>query len=196
MFNYDENMIVHVKGFVESKDIEILNSFLDNVPVDKFKDVFYFDAEGDEYKDQRVIQDQDVISKMQELDSLIKTFIEEKYLKDNGLILHKFQWTRPLELIRWKLGSFLGAHSDGSDQPEDYPVMKIGSLIYLNDDYEGGELHFNDYNITIKPSPGDLVIFPNHYMHEVFMVLAKGENTRRHTMPTFYVVTIKGDNNE
>jgi predicted 2-oxoglutarate/Fe(II)-dependent dioxygenase YbiX len=193
MINYDENMIVHVKGFVEPKEIEVLNSFLDTEPVNRFKDVFYFDAEGDEYKNQRVIEDQDVILKMQDLNSLIKKFIEEKYLKDKGLVLNKFHWTRPLELIRWQVGSSLAKHSDGPSDAAEFPLIKMGTLIYLNDDYEGGELVFNDYDIIIKPEPGDMIIFPNHYMHEVLEVLPKGSNTRRHTMPTFYVIEIEDE---
>jgi len=191
MINYDENMIVHVKGFVEPEEIEVLNSFLDMKPVNNFKDVFYFNAEGDEYKNQRVIEDQNIISKMQDLDLLIKKFIEEKYLKDKGLILRNFHWTRPLELIRWQVGSSLGKHSDGPSDPAEFPLIKIGTLIYLNDDYDGGELVFNDYDIIIKPEPGDMIIFPNHYMHEVLKVFPKGSNTRRHTMPTFYVIEIE-----
>jgi predicted 2-oxoglutarate/Fe(II)-dependent dioxygenase YbiX len=31
--------------------------------------------------------------------------------------------------------------------------------IVLNDDYEGGELTFNDHNIQIKPKPGSLILF-------------------------------------
>jgi predicted 2-oxoglutarate/Fe(II)-dependent dioxygenase YbiX len=196
MIDYNEGLIVHVKNFVTPDKIKVLNDYLDSMEVKKFKDVFYFNGSGDEYKNQTEIKDASVIEKMNELDLLIKDFIKDQYLKKTGFELSKYSWTRPLELVRWRVNSFLAAHSDGSDEPEDFPLMKIGSLIYLNDEYEGGELYFNDYKITIKPNPGDLVIFPNHYMHEVFMVLGKGENTRRHTMPTFYCVELKGDSNE
>jgi len=196
MIDYNEGLIVHIKNFVTPDKIKVLNDYLDSMEVKKFKDVFYFNGSGDEYKNQTEIKDASVIEKMNELDLLIKDFIKDQYLKKTGFELSKYSWTRPLELVRWRVNSFLAAHSDGSDEPEDFPLMKIGSLIYLNDEYEGGELYFNDYKITIKPNPGDLVIFPNHYMHEVFMVLGKGENTRRHTMPTFYCVELKGDSNE
>jgi hypothetical protein len=33
-------------------------------------------------------------------------------------------------------------------------------LFYLNDDYEGGELYFDKYNIELKPSAGSAVIWP------------------------------------
>jgi len=53
-------------------------------------------------------------------------------------------------------------------------------LIYLNDDFEGGDLIFNDLKIRIRPEPGLLVAFPSteYYMHQVEPV-TKG---KRHTI--------------
>ena len=36
---------------------------------------------------------------------------------------------------------------------------------YLNDDYEGGELHFDKLGLTIKPKAGDLYLFPSSYVY-------------------------------
>lgn len=33
-------------------------------------------------------------------------------------------------------------------------------LFYLNDNYEGGELYFNDYDLKFKPSAGSAIIWP------------------------------------
>jgi predicted 2-oxoglutarate/Fe(II)-dependent dioxygenase YbiX len=38
--------------------------------------------------------------------------------------------------------------------------------VYLNDDYEGGELWFPRFNLTIKPKAGDVVVFPSTYIYE------------------------------
>ena len=191
MVVYDQSMIYHVKNFVSPDEIKILNDYLDSMDVKNFKDVFYMDAEGDEYNGQREISDESVERKMKNLDAKIRSFITESYFGDKGINVVKYVWTRALELIRWQVDSSLGKHSDGPSDPAEFPLIKIGTLIYLNDDYEGGELVFNDYDMIIKPEPGDLVIFPNHYMHEVLKVLPKGSNTRRHTMPIFYVIEIE-----
>lgn len=191
MIVYDESKIRLVKNFATPDEIKILNDYLDSMELKNFKDVFYFDAQGDEYNGQREISDESVQEKMKELDAKIKSFITQKYLSDNGFDVVNYTWTRPLELIRWQAGSSLGKHSDGPSDPAEFPFIKMGTLIYLNDEYEGGELVFNDYDIIIKPEPGDMIIFPNHYMHEVLKVLPKGSNTRRHTMPTFYVIEIE-----
>jgi len=35
---------------------------------------------------------------------------------------------------------------------------------YLNDNYDGGEIAFDMYDIKVKPDAGDLIIFPSNYM--------------------------------
>lgn len=40
------------------------------------------------------------------------------------------------------------------------PNSKISVLMFLNDDYEGGELYFPNHNLTIKPQKNQLIIFP------------------------------------
>lgn len=41
----------------------------------------------------------------------------------------------------------------------------ISALIYLNNDYEGGELEFINFKIKIKPEPGMLILFPSNYAY-------------------------------
>lgn len=45
----------------------------------------------------------------------------------------------------------------------------ISVLIYINDDYEGGEIYFPDRNIEIKPKANMFISFPGntHYLHGV-----------------------------
>ena len=47
------------------------------------------------------------------------------------------------------------------------PLSHMTSLIYINDDYNGGELFFPTQNLTYKPELGSLVIFPSNYLHGV-----------------------------
>lgn len=45
--------------------------------------------------------------------------------------------------------------------------IEYAALLYLNDDYEGGEIYFPQYDLHIKPESGDLIFFPgtHRYMH-------------------------------
>lgn len=63
-------------------------------------------------------------------------------------------------------GSWMGAHIDRNyEDPRN--SMDWTVLVYLNDDYEGGELVFPDYDITLKPSAGSAIFFPCNAKHSV-----------------------------
>lgn len=47
-----------------------------------------------------------------------------------------------------------------------YSYTCVLSLVgYLNDDYDGGELYFDKFNIKIKPKSGDLYLFPSSFIY-------------------------------
>lgn len=88
---------------------------------------------------------------------------------------------------KWGIGGHANPHSDNSDfdgNPNAFEINKYVSLIYLNDDYEGGEIYFPDHNIEIKPKKGMVICFPGgvENIHGVKEVTA-GE---RHTMMAFW----------
>ena len=45
-------------------------------------------------------------------------------------------------------------------------VTTVSAVAYLNDDYEGGDLYFPRFDLTIKPKQGDIVVFPSTYVYE------------------------------
>jgi len=45
-------------------------------------------------------------------------------------------------------------------------VTTISIVAYINEDYEGGELYFPRFDLTIKPKTGDVVMFPSTYIYE------------------------------
>jgi hypothetical protein len=44
-------------------------------------------------------------------------------------------------------------------------ICVLSSVGYINDDYEGGELHFDKLGLTFKPKAGDLYLFPSSYIY-------------------------------
>lgn len=104
--------------------------------------------------------------------------------------------------VRLKKGEIHGPHSDNHDfleirklseslkEGEDYylaPDNKYGIVVYIND-FEGGELHYINQNITYKPEAGDMVIHSaeEHCRHEVKEVLSD-----RYSHPNFLYQKIK-----
>ena len=45
-------------------------------------------------------------------------------------------------------------------------VATISAVIYLNDNYQGGELEFPRFGVELKPKQGDIAIFPSTYIYE------------------------------
>jgi hypothetical protein len=45
-------------------------------------------------------------------------------------------------------------------------VTTVSVVAYLNDDYEGGEIYFPRFDLTIKPKQGDVLVFPSTYVYE------------------------------
>jgi predicted 2-oxoglutarate/Fe(II)-dependent dioxygenase YbiX len=56
-------------------------------------------------------------------------------------------------------GDHYDAHFDGGATSNRW----ISAIIYLNDDYEGGELEFVHFGIKMKPKVGSVVVFPSNY---------------------------------
>lgn len=59
----------------------------------------------------------------------------------------------------------------------------MAGWVYLNDDYEGGELSLIHQNMTIRPKSGDLVLFPGniHYWYNV-----EAATGSRYIMPIWF----------
>lgn len=45
-------------------------------------------------------------------------------------------------------------------------VTTVSIVVYLNDDYEGGEIYFPRFDLSHKPEVGDIVVFPSTYVYE------------------------------
>ena len=64
----------------------------------------------------------------------------------------------------------------------------FSSIVYLNDDYDGGELYFTTLDRYIKPKTGMLVAFTAGFHHEHAVLKVTGND--RFTMPGFYTFDV------
>lgn len=81
---------------------------------------------------------------------------------------NSFGWVPEYYTInRYNTSAYMGPHVDSTDKTvSKAPTISI--VIYINDNYEGGELSFPEQNITIKPEAASMVIFPSYppYYHD------------------------------
>lgn len=101
----------------------------------------------------------------------------DKYISQ----IAKIEWFEVPRLLQYEIGGNFTVHSD-SDRYDEYENKfyrfvdrDFSSVLYLNDDYEGGGLNFPWLNnFHFKPSAGDLLIFPsnNLFSHESLPLLS------------------------
>lgn len=91
-----------------------------------------------------------------------------------------------INYARWPPGYELQPHADSENPhgaPHPYPWRDFATVIYLNNDYDGGEIHFPNLGLELKPQPRMLVVFPGtmFFLHGVRRV-TRG---MRHTIASF-----------
>lgn len=134
--------------------------------------------------------DQETIQKIHELLKKIVDNIINPYYR-----VEVFDGELPQFLV-YEVGDYYIPHCDvpdkwyGENNQESENNRDLSCILYLNDDFEGGDLFFPELSITIKPKKGMLVVFPSNYqyLHGVSPV-TKGT---RYAIVTW--VAIKRDN--
>jgi hypothetical protein len=91
-----------------------------------------------------------------------------------------------LHLMSWKAGLFMAPHADnaypdGKDHQMGY--RDFSGVIYLNGDYEGGELYLTAQDVVVSPKPGMFVSMSGGFHHEHGVL--RVEQGLRMTLPFF-----------
>lgn len=90
-------------------------------------------------------------------------------------------YTDSIHMVRWEEGQGMPAHLDAV--PE-MPWREYGSVVYLNDNFSGGETFLEEFSLEIKPKAGMLVAFPGDWEHRHGVRPVK--DGERFTMPNFW----------
>ena len=84
-----------------------------------------------------------------------------------------------MSVLKYEKSGYLPEHSDHGISSRTLSVV-----MYLNDDYEGGEISFPQVGVTIKPEAGSAVFFPSNFVftHQV----AEMKSGIRYALPNWY----------
>jgi hypothetical protein len=95
------------------------------------------------------------------------------------------------QVVRWYDGQEMGVHADDmtnvdSDDLDWFEHRHYGAVIYLNDDYSGGNTYYPEHGVEIKPEVGTLAIHPGdpEHAHGVSKIVG---NTR-YTLASFWTL--------
>jgi|LauGreDrversion4_2_1035121.scaffolds.fasta_scaffold08027_5 hypothetical protein len=99
-----------------------------------------------------------------------------EYSSSNGLSFNDDNVGTDWLLVReYNTGSKMSAHNDAYSyvKKDGQPVKpSLTAILYINDDYTGGEIDFIHDDVKIKPKAGSMVVFPSDKQHEVLEILS------------------------
>lgn len=91
-----------------------------------------------------------------------------------------------IQVVRWFPGMSQPPHADDMTDTDitGFEHRVFGSIIYLNDNYSGGETYYPKYNYSVTPKAGKLAIHPGDpdHLHGVTTI----ENNIRYTLASFW----------
>lgn len=180
--NKDNIILVH--NFIEDNDLLEINNYLNS-----YKDNDEFMG-GKDLRYDKVKKENPVVANL--LDKYEKKIYNEAYklfTEKHGIpIIRKA--VNSTHFVKWITGMNSKLHCD-CEKPDGTPALaadfytyNVSVLMYPNDEYTGGEITFPDYDLVVKPLPGDMIMFPGNgaYKHTV----EKVTSGIRYTMPSWY----------
>jgi prolyl 4-hydroxylase len=72
----------------------------------------------------------------------------------------KPEWGEPLNILKYSPGQQYKPHHDGAGA-DNVSVRDVTALIWLNDQFEGGETDFPKINVRVRGAVGDMLVFRN-----------------------------------
>jgi hypothetical protein len=90
------------------------------------------------------------------------TTVSDMAVRDHSLKYNiTMNYREAVNFVKYGKDEHFDVHSDHGDQY----TCTVSSVMYLNDDYEGGELYFKNFDYKYKPCAGDIVISPANYIY-------------------------------
>lgn len=132
---------------------------------------------GDDFWDGRVLRIANTNDDIKKQIEIIKEKITDEIEKEYGC--------RPtcdtVDIVRWPEGAKQPPHMDACDG---YEYRDFGSIIYLNDDYDGGKTYYVNINKKIQPVSGKLIIHKGDAKHAHGVTEVSGKT--RYTIASFW----------
>lgn len=180
--NLHSQIMIHPK-FLSDEDCDFLVEYANK---QKAEDLAVFDAEKTNetketsFKVDKSVRNTQNVEIDENLHNLLNNIVGSAV---KGLINPYFDIDlksgEAVQFLKYGIGGHYKPHPDGEavrfDSSLGKPVWAknidrdISILIYINEDYEGGELVFPNQHVTLNPKKGMLVAFPSthHFIHGV-----------------------------
>lgn len=164
--------------------IYIEQSFLDKETCDEIKDFvvdndMWQSNENVKFWHNRVVNFSQLNKEISKnIISKIRTYIKNKYNVD-------YVYCDTIDVVRWTPGLDQPVHMDACKGLE---YRDFGSIIYLNDNFNGGLTYYPNKDFKVAPRVGTLVVHPGSEEYEHGVTEIK-DNTR-YTIASFWTTQI------
>jgi len=170
-----------IENFLSKEDAEYL--------IQKANESNLWESGGNEFWDNRVIN----YARLKNFDKESAIILLDANIRCGQRIKEEFDLDVPvysdtLQVIRWFPGMEQHPHADDMSNTDivGFDHRAFGSIIYLNDNYDGGHTYYPNYNFDITPKVGTLAVHPGdpEHLHGV----TKIENGIRYTIASFWTL--------
>jgi hypothetical protein len=155
------NKIVEIPNFISKDIVPNMINFFENCNVD-WGDIAFYGSSG-----KGILTDPNTLKSFELSDNFF-TDLKDKYQEAVEKVFGRKVKANTSHAQKWDVGGFAAPHSDNSDHdgnPNAFEINKYVGILYLNDDYDGGELYFCDKENKMTPY---LSFKPNAYSYYVF----------------------------
>ena len=172
---------VSIDQFLTNEEVTAILSYAENTDV--------WIPYPDTIWDKRTI----TLDRIKPENSDVAEIIEKAALKTQQIIHEKYDlpytpYADAMSLCRWFDGMAQSPHCDDMSNVEGenkiHGHREFGSIIYLNDDYDGGETYYPGHNFKIDPISGRIAIHLSDCNHRHGVTEIKGKT--RYTIASFW----------
>ncbi len=120
--------------------------------------------------------------------------ITEGFLKPLGFAIKRHIFEEEGQIARFSDGINLPSHSDCPQWNFELPYFDLTTIMYINDDYQEGEIYFEQFDYLYKPVPGELLLFPSYFLHATRVAKPLPDSvgyTQRASVPIFWSLEVE-----
>lgn len=152
--------VYEIENFLDELELYKMLSIIDNASEARWHDKKYISDENDFWYGKSLF--------LGENNPFCQTAVFDKV---DYIFPSYFYREGEIKISRFKKEEAIGQHRDNDTTPQGY-YLGYGIVIYYNDDYAGGEIHYPELNVTIKPKAGSALIHGGEVMHGSLPVLS------------------------
>lgn len=114
------------------------------------------------YSDQVYDQNNPKSQKIQKEYEKVKYAVKHVMSDYNTLWNFTMTYYEAYNFVKYGAGEYFKTHVDHGP----FNCYTTSLVVYLNDDYEGGEIEWNRFGIKVKPTAGSIAVFPSNFIYE------------------------------